>query len=340
MEKSIHDNDDKMAGSTKRFEVHDPRNDVTYRRKTPFEAIKKAEEIGSGRILSQNQDGEWEHINKDKADGIWKHKDGRKFQAQEEKEIKTPRKDEDTQKKPIEPGNKIEADGDFVAPKNRTAPVIPQENERDFLQIGEKCFHGQDQKSLAFIDKGSQLETQNNDERTTDLMVKVASARGWKDIKVSGSEAFKKEAWLEASSLGMRVRGYIPNEQDKIELSRRIKSHTEESDEGMVPLGTEKKQEVDAQKRKEKAKTWRENNAEDAVKKYPDLINAAALAVAMDQHAKISGLTSEEREMVARRSKENIAARIENGTVPKMNVLEEIIVSKQVHQVETQEYER
>ena len=50
-----------------------------------------------------------------------------------------------------------------------------------------------------------------------------AEARGWDEIKVSGTETFRKEVWLEAASRGMHVKGYVPSEQDKAELAKRTR---------------------------------------------------------------------------------------------------------------------
>jgi hypothetical protein len=58
-------------------------------------------------------------------------------------------------------------------------------------------------------------------------MVEVASAKNWKEITVSGTDDFRRSAWLEASLNGMKVRGYEPREADKqmlAELQERQKT--------------------------------------------------------------------------------------------------------------------
>ncbi|MEP6606751.1 MAG: LPD7 domain-containing protein, partial [Nitrosospira sp.] len=52
-----------------------------------------------------------------------------------------------------------------------------------------------------------------------DSMVRIAYARGWSEIKVSGTETFRREVWLKATILGMSVKGYVPTEQDKVALA-------------------------------------------------------------------------------------------------------------------------
>lgn len=76
---------------------------------------------------------------------------------------------------------------------------------------------------LAFEDKGNKLETKSNNENIAESMVRIAEARGWDEIKVSGTETFRKEVWLEAASRGMQVKGYNPSEQDKVELAKRTR---------------------------------------------------------------------------------------------------------------------
>ena len=49
-------------------------------------------------------------------------------------------------------------------------------------------------------------------------MVKIAQARGWDEIRVTGSESFKREVWFKAASQGMHVRGYTPNDADLAKL--------------------------------------------------------------------------------------------------------------------------
>ncbi|MBK7549909.1 MAG: hypothetical protein IPI20_19865 [Rhodoferax sp.] len=47
------------------------------------------------------------------------------------------------------------------------------------------------------------METQSNSHNVAETLVHIARARGWDEIKVSGSETFPQEVWLEANQLGM-----------------------------------------------------------------------------------------------------------------------------------------
>jgi len=78
-----------------------------------------------------------------------------------------------------------------------------------------------------FRDKGHQLVARPGEPATVKLMVDTAQHRGWETISVGGSKDFRREAWLEASSRGLNVRGYEPTPLDLAELSKRTRREPE-----------------------------------------------------------------------------------------------------------------
>ncbi len=46
-------------------------------------------------------------------------------------------------------------------------------------------------------------------------MLKIAQHRGWTEVRVSGDEGFRREAWIQARSLGVEVKGYRPRDRDR-----------------------------------------------------------------------------------------------------------------------------
>lgn len=54
-------------------------------------------------------------------------------------------------------------------------------------------------------------------------MVEVATAKNWKQITLSGTDEFKREAWLEAQLSGVEVKGYEPRESDRTLLAELLK---------------------------------------------------------------------------------------------------------------------
>lgn len=203
--------------------------------------------------------------------------------------------------------NKIESDEIFTA-TNSEKRIIPHEIEAKYRKVGNKYYLAENTKSLAFEDKGNRLETKSNNESTAETMVKIAYSRGWDEIKVSGTETFKKEAWLAAASMGMSVKGYNPTEQDKVQLLNKAKS-----------------------------KAFSSEPTIEAVKKYPELANAAAIQAAINEKTKSDGLTPEQKNIVNKRINENIAKNIEKGTLPTIKLK---VHGKQHEPVIEKEYTR
>lgn len=99
---------------------------------------------------------------------------------------------------------------------------IVSHEKRGLLDKGATEFthrSGNHQGELAFVDTGKSLNTQLEDKSTIRAMVEVAAAKNWKEITLSGSDDFKRNAWLEASLNNIQVRGYEPREADKILLA-------------------------------------------------------------------------------------------------------------------------
>lgn len=120
-------------------------------------------------------------------------------------------------------GNEID-DDDVFSDRNATTTyrqVVPKDVESSYLRVGNKFHYSSKPDLQAFEDKGNKLETKSNSERVAADLVKIAHARGWNDIKVKGSEEFRRQVWLEASLQGMQVKGYKPSEADKALLEKR-----------------------------------------------------------------------------------------------------------------------
>ena len=117
--------------------------------------------------------------------------------------------------------NAVESDEIFTAGQADIKPLVPQDIEKRYLRVGGTFYHPKNTDLVAFEDKGNKLETRSDSEQIAESMVRIAEARGWDEIKVSGSETFRREVWLEAASRGMQVKGYTPSEQDKAQLIKR-----------------------------------------------------------------------------------------------------------------------
>lgn len=116
---------------------------------------------------------------------------------------------------------------DELSPALLTRYIVSH-GKRSLLDKGSTEFtlrNGGQQGRVAFVDVGKSLSTERDDKATIRAMVEVASAKNWKEITVSGSDDFRRNAWVEASLNGMQVRGYEPREADKQLLAELQQSH-------------------------------------------------------------------------------------------------------------------
>lgn len=74
---------------------------------------------------------------------------------------------------------------------------------------------------LIFKDEGARLATRREEGVVVRDLVAIAEHRGWPGLKVTGSGAFRREVWLEASARSLAVRGYEPTDLDRLALEKR-----------------------------------------------------------------------------------------------------------------------
>jgi hypothetical protein len=110
------------------------------------------------------------------------------------------------------------------------ARFVVSHEKRNLLDRGTTEFTyraGQLQGNVAFVDAGKTLQTALNDKETIRAMVEVATAKNWKEVTLTGTDDFKRAAWLEARLNGLEVRGYHARDADKqllTELQQRDRS--------------------------------------------------------------------------------------------------------------------
>jgi hypothetical protein len=98
--------------------------------------------------------------------------------------------------------------------------LIPDHIRKRFVQVGHRYYFSDG--AHAFTDRGARLVTPSENTEVVKSLIAIAEARGWKEISVTGSERFRKEAWGAASALGLKVRGYTPTEFERAHLARRL----------------------------------------------------------------------------------------------------------------------
>jgi hypothetical protein len=74
---------------------------------------------------------------------------------------------------------------------------------------------------LIFKDEGARLATRREEGVVVRDLVAIAEHRGWPGLKVTGSGAFRREVWLEASARSLALRGYEPTDLDRQALEKR-----------------------------------------------------------------------------------------------------------------------
>ncbi|MFZ4700820.1 MAG: LPD7 domain-containing protein [Candidatus Methylumidiphilus sp.] len=237
--------------------------------------------------------------------------------------------------------NTIESNEIFTASQADTKPIVPQEIEKQYVRVGGKFYHPKNTELVAFEDKGNKLETRSNSEHIAESMVRIAEARGWDEIKVSGSETFRREVWLEAAARRMEVKGYSPSEQDKAQLAKRDSerpannlekgsknfrlSENNRDDETTVP----RRNDADAAKLKDsRADAFRNQPPEEAVKAHPELAGAYVTVAALDKKAQVDGLDEKQRSIVSAIVREFVASNIERGHIPNTKLREDREVTR------------
>lgn len=96
--------------------------------------------------------------------------------------------------------------------------IMPRRITQTYTEVEGK-FYAKDSKTrVMFEDKGERLATSATDKSTVADMVALARAKQWESLKLTGSQEFRREAWLQAESQGIKTQGYTPKPQDLAEL--------------------------------------------------------------------------------------------------------------------------
>ena len=101
-----------------------------------------------------------------------------------------------------------------------TEQTMPEDVRRRFVQMKNEYFFPDGAK--AFTDRGDKLTTQSENTEVIRSLVTIAQSRGWGEVRVRGSERFRREAWVAAQTAGIEIRGYKPTEFEQSRLARTI----------------------------------------------------------------------------------------------------------------------
>lgn len=104
--------------------------------------------------------------------------------------------------------------------------VIPTSVAKKYIELDGKFYFERNPDTLAFIDRGTKIQTKLKSKVVATSMVDIAEARGWTKINVRGEIDFKRQVWLEATARGLTVEGYKPKEVDFAALKKLTKQKT------------------------------------------------------------------------------------------------------------------
>ena len=105
------------------------------------------------------------------------------------------------------------------------ALTIPEYVKNSFRSLDGKYYFKDQKHILAFEDKGKSIVTQHDDDRVAKAVVKMAEAKGWHNIKITGNETFRREVWVQSEIHGIKVKGFTPRESDIALLNEQTKNN-------------------------------------------------------------------------------------------------------------------
>ncbi len=97
---------------------------------------------------------------------------------------------------------------------------VPNTVRERFIQIGNNFFFPDGAE--AFTDHGNRVTTRSENAIVIQSMVAIAQTRSAGNVKVTGTDFFKKEAWFAARLAGLDVAGYMPTALEQERLVRAL----------------------------------------------------------------------------------------------------------------------
>ena len=185
----------------------------------------------------------------------------------------------------------------------------PELVRKSYLAEAGQYYFRDRNNALAFEDKGARIATRNEDPVVAASMIELAIAKGWKELKVSGSESFRRSVWLEASRRGLAVRGYEPKPQDELQLQE------------MKVLA--RKPAPTQQIGPERARAFTEQTQEDALKIYPELQKPYAGRSSIYQWVETNIPDPKKQVELKAMIDRGLAERLTKGEIPSVVVLPE-----------------
>ncbi|RLV57979.1 hypothetical protein D5018_19665 [Parashewanella curva] len=148
----------------------------------------------------------------------------------------------------------------YLTPSSDAPNQLPLGINKRYFSIQNKYYFRHQPQQLAFTDKGIKLQTRHQSNKVVTDLMSIAVSRNWSEIRVTGTQAFKREAWFQAKSLGLSVKGYRPNQQDLQRLAQIQPTKTEQKNQAKTSPANDKQTALFTPQTKErfinKVKQW------------------------------------------------------------------------------------
>jgi len=125
-------------------------------------------------------------------------------------------------------GKKREVPEEEKKKYQRTVDLILTKYER---QDGKNEYRWKQSGKVAFTDHGDKIVYNSITPAAVKAGLQVAKEKGWEGVKVTGSEEFRRESWMQANLMGMEITGYKPKAEDfeKLETLKKEQAQKRET---------------------------------------------------------------------------------------------------------------
>jgi hypothetical protein len=79
---------------------------------------------------------------------------------------------------------------------------------------GKDEYRWKESGKVAFVDHGDKITYSSISPTAVKAGLQLAKEKGWEGVQVTGSEEFKRESWLQAEMMGVKLTGYKPKGED------------------------------------------------------------------------------------------------------------------------------
>ena len=109
----------------------------------------------------------------------------------------------------------------------RTVELVLTRYERE---DGNTEYRWKKSGKVAFVDRGDKITFNSTSPTAIKAGLQVAKEKGWEKVYATGSEEFRREAWIQAELMGMKLTGYEATKADVERLSEMKKEQAQKKE--------------------------------------------------------------------------------------------------------------